>query len=160
MRSLFGLGLEPYCRIHWWAHKARKYASVGALPPSCASHRARLLRRCVTYKQGKSAGRHGCFGRVALHEIITTVRVVAVGCCNSFRRTAAVGCTSAPCKSLVLARALELKGQPRSFRAMQVVGRAEPHNLRLGHPEQKRVMTIRENARTQVRCTLLQLRAV
>lgn len=35
---------------------------------------------------------------------------------------------------------------------MQVVGRAEPHNLRLGHPEQKRVMTIRENARTQVRC--------
>lgn len=36
-------------------------------------------------------------------------------------------------------------------RALQVVGRAEPHNLRLGHPQQKRVMTIRENARTQAR---------
>ncbi|PRW44284.1 DNA (cytosine-5)-methyltransferase CMT1 isoform A [Chlorella sorokiniana] len=59
-------------------------------------------RWCVTYKKGKSAGRHGCYGRISLHEIITTV-----------------------------------------------VGRAEPHNLRLGHPEQKRVMTIRENARVQ-----------
>ena len=33
---------------------------------------------------------------------------------------------------------------------MQVVGRAEPHNLALIHPEQNRVLTIRENARTQV----------
>lgn len=32
----------------------------------------------------------------------------------------------------------------------QVVGRAEPHNLALIHPEQDRVLTIRENARTQV----------
>jgi len=32
-----------------------------------------------------------------------------------------------------------------------VVGRAEPHNLRLVHPEQDRVVTIRENARCQVR---------
>lgn len=33
----------------------------------------------------------------------------------------------------------------------QVVGRAEPHNLRNGHPEQHRVVTMRENARIQVR---------
>jgi len=33
---------------------------------------------------------------------------------------------------------------------VQVVGRAEPHNLALIHPEQNRVLTIRENARTQV----------
>ena len=33
---------------------------------------------------------------------------------------------------------------------LQVVGRAEPHNLALIHPEQNRVLTIRENARTQV----------
>lgn len=32
----------------------------------------------------------------------------------------------------------------------QVVGRAEPHNLALIHPNQDRVLTIRENARTQV----------
>lgn len=31
------------------------------------------------------------------------------------------------------------------------VGRAEPHNLALIHPTQARVLTIRENARTQVR---------
>lgn len=31
-------------------------------------------RWCVTYKQGKSDQRHGCYGRVALNEIITTVR--------------------------------------------------------------------------------------
>jgi DNA (cytosine-5)-methyltransferase 1 len=31
-----------------------------------------------------------------------------------------------------------------------VVGRAEPHNLRLVHPYQDRVVTIRENARCQV----------
>ena len=33
---------------------------------------------------------------------------------------------------------------------LQVVGRAEPHNLALIHPEQDRVLTMRENARTQV----------
>ena len=33
---------------------------------------------------------------------------------------------------------------------VQVVGRAEPPNLALIHPEQDRVLTIRENARTQV----------
>ena len=38
--------------------------------------------------------------------------------------------------------------------AAQVVGRAEPHNLALIHPEQDRVLTIRENARTQVGFTL------
>ena len=32
---------------------------------------------------------------------------------------------------------------------MQVVTRAEPHNLCLIHPEQDRVVTIRENARCQ-----------
>ena len=32
----------------------------------------------------------------------------------------------------------------------QVVGRAEPHSLALIHPEQDRVLTMRENARTQV----------
>lgn len=37
---------------------------------------------------------------------------------------------------------------------VQVVGRAEPHNLALIHPEQNRVLTIRENARTQVWVTL------
>ena len=37
--------------------------------------------------------------------------------------------------------------------SVQVVGRAEPHNLALIHPEQKRVLTIRENARTQVLAT-------
>lgn len=31
-----------------------------------------------------------------------------------------------------------------------VVGRAEPHNLRLVHPVEARVVTIRENARCQV----------
>ena len=31
-----------------------------------------------------------------------------------------------------------------------VVGRAEPHNLRLVHPGQDRVVTLRENARCQV----------
>lgn len=43
-------------------------------------------------------------------------------------------------------------GQVRML--MQVVGRAEPHNLALIHPEQNRVLTIRENARTQVWVTL------
>lgn len=32
----------------------------------------------------------------------------------------------------------------------QVVGRSEPHNLKVGHPRQKRTLTIRENARAQV----------
>ena len=32
---------------------------------------------------------------------------------------------------------------------VQIVGRAEPHNLAILHPEQDRVMTIRENARCQ-----------
>lgn len=32
-----------------------------------------------------------------------------------------------------------------------VVGRAEPHNLRIAHPTQDRVLTIREMARAQVR---------
>ena len=61
-------------------------------------------RWCITYKQGKSSGRHGCFGRMWYDEIQPTV-----------------------------------------------VGRAEPHNLRLIHPTQGRVVTIRENARCQVR---------
>lgn len=60
-------------------------------------------RWCVTYKQGKSGGRHGCFGRMWYDEIQPTV-----------------------------------------------VGRAEPHNLRLIHPTQGRVVSIRENARCQV----------
>ena len=34
-----------------------------------------------------------------------------------------------------------------------MVGRAEPHNLRLVHPSQDRVLTMRENARCQVRAT-------
>lgn len=34
---------------------------------------------------------------------------------------------------------------------VQVVGRAEPHNLALIHPEQCRVLSIRENARCQAR---------
>lgn len=33
----------------------------------------------------------------------------------------------------------------------QVVGRSEPHNLKVGHPTQNRTTTIRENARMQVR---------
>lgn len=60
-------------------------------------------RWCITYKKGKSSGRHGCFGRMWYDEIQPTV-----------------------------------------------VGRAEPHNLRVIHPEQARVVTIRENARCQV----------
>ena len=60
-------------------------------------------RWCVTYKKGKSNGRHGCFGRMWWDEIQPTV-----------------------------------------------LGRAEPHNLRLVHPAQSRVVTIRENARAQV----------
>ncbi|KAL3146940.1 hypothetical protein ABBQ38_014910 [Trebouxia sp. C0009 RCD-2024] len=59
-------------------------------------------RWCITYKDGKSSGRHGCFGVVWYDEVQPTV-----------------------------------------------VGRAEPHNLALIHPEQDRVLTIRENARTQ-----------
>lgn len=61
-------------------------------------------RWCITYKKGKSEGRHGCYGRMWFDEIQSTV-----------------------------------------------VGRAEPHNLRLVHPYQHRVATIRENARCQVR---------
>lgn len=61
-----------------------------------------LPRWCVTFKRGKSDGRHGGFGRVHFSQIITTV-----------------------------------------------IGRAEPHNLKLAHPTQDRVMTIRENARCQ-----------
>ena len=34
--------------------------------------------------------------------------------------------------------------------ALQVVGRQEPHNLALAHPDQPRVLTMRENARIQV----------
>ena len=34
---------------------------------------------------------------------------------------------------------------------LQVVGRAEPHNLKIAHPVQDRVLTMRENARAQVR---------
>ncbi|BDA50272.1 probable DNA (cytosine-5)-methyltransferase 3 [Coccomyxa sp. Obi] len=59
-------------------------------------------RWCITYKHGKSSGRHGCFGRMWFDEIQPTV-----------------------------------------------VGRAEPHNLRLIHPTQGRVVSIRENARCQ-----------
>ncbi|PSC69902.1 BTB POZ and MATH domain-containing 2-like isoform A [Micractinium conductrix] len=59
-------------------------------------------RWCVTFKNGKSDGRGGCYGRVAEHEIIATV-----------------------------------------------VGRAEPHNLKIAHPVQDRVLTMRENARAQ-----------
>ena len=33
---------------------------------------------------------------------------------------------------------------------VQVVGRAEPHNLKVVHPTQDRVLTIREMARLQV----------
>ena len=62
-------------------------------------------RWCITYKKGKSEGRHGCYGRMWFDEIQSTV-----------------------------------------------VGRAEPHNLRLVHPYQHRVATIRENARCQVGC--------
>ena len=61
-------------------------------------------RWCITYKKGKSEGRHGCYGRMWFDEIQSTI-----------------------------------------------VGRAEPHNLRLVHPWQHRVATIRENARCQVR---------
>lgn len=64
-----------------------------------------LLRSwCVTYKNGRSNGRHGCFGRVWFDDVQPTV-----------------------------------------------VTRAEPHNLQLIHPQQDRVLTIRENARCQVR---------
>ncbi|KAL0043430.1 hypothetical protein WJX79_004501 [Trebouxia sp. C0005] len=59
-------------------------------------------RWCITFKDGKSTGRTGCFGVVWYDEVQPTV-----------------------------------------------VGRAEPHNLALIHPEQNRVLTIRENARTQ-----------
>ncbi|KIY93940.1 DNA (cytosine-5)-methyltransferase CMT3 [Monoraphidium neglectum] len=59
-------------------------------------------RWCITYKKGKSNGRHGCFGRIWHDSVQTTV-----------------------------------------------VGRAEPHNLQLLHPEQDRVLTVRENARCQ-----------
>ena len=62
-------------------------------------------RWCITYKKGRSNGRHGCFGRMRKGEIQPTV-----------------------------------------------VGRAEPHNLRLIHPRQDRVVTIRENARCQACC--------
>ncbi len=64
-------------------------------------------RWCITYKKGKSEGRHGCYGRMWYDEIQSTI-----------------------------------------------VGRAEPHNLRLVHPWQHRVATIRENARCQVPCSL------
>ncbi|KAI8463386.1 MAG: hypothetical protein J3K34DRAFT_495628 [Monoraphidium minutum] len=60
-------------------------------------------RWCITYKKGKSNGRHGCFGRMWYDSVQTTV-----------------------------------------------VGRAEPHNLQLLHPEQDRVVTVRENARCQM----------
>lgn len=59
-------------------------------------------RWCITYKLGRSNGRHGCFGRCWYDEVVQTV-----------------------------------------------VGRAEPHNLRLVHPCQDRVLSIRENSRIQ-----------
>ena len=42
--------------------------------------------------------------------------------------------------------------EPLSFTLLQptVVTRAEPHNLRIVHPYEDRVLTIRENARSQV----------
>ena len=58
----------------------------------------------MSYKHGKSNGRHGCFGRVWYDDVQSTV-----------------------------------------------VTRAEPHNLQLLHPEQDRVLTVRENARCQVK---------
>ena len=58
----------------------------------------------MSYKHGKSTGRHGCFGRVWYDDVQSTV-----------------------------------------------VTRAEPHNLQLLHPEQDRVLTVRENARCQVK---------
>ena len=57
----------------------------------------------MTFKHGKSSGRHACFGRVRGAEVLATV-----------------------------------------------VGRAEPHNLRIGHPSQHRVLSVREMARAQV----------
>lgn len=60
-------------------------------------------RWCITYKRGKSNGRHGGYGRVWYDEIQPTV-----------------------------------------------VGRAEPHNLKLVHPTQHRVLSVLENARCQV----------
>lgn len=59
-------------------------------------------RWCITYKNGKSDGRHGCFGRIQPEDVQPTV-----------------------------------------------VGRAEPHNLKVVHPKQDRVLTVRENARCQ-----------
>ncbi|CAD7697402.1 unnamed protein product [Ostreobium quekettii] len=59
-------------------------------------------RWCITYKGGKSDGRHGCFGRVDLFGIQPTV-----------------------------------------------VTRAEPHNLQIVHPNEDRVLSIREMARCQ-----------
>ena len=69
-------------------------------PPRCW-RRGDLLcpRWCITYKSGKSTGRHGCFCRLWYDEVQPTV-----------------------------------------------VGRAEPHNLRVIHPNQGRVVTIRENS--------------
>ena len=55
------------------------------------------------------------------------------------------------CSGTQLDRHAVLLG-PSSLEAMpcvQIVGRAEPHNLAILHNEQNRVMTIRENARCQ-----------
>lgn len=61
-------------------------------------------RWCITFKNGYSQGRHGCFGRIRRNSVQPTV-----------------------------------------------VTRAEPHNLEICHPEQDRVLTIREMARCQVK---------
>ncbi|KAF8062783.1 CMT3 [Scenedesmus sp. PABB004] len=102
-------GNDKHFRVDSYG-SAAKGGWRGSHMPGCPS-RAFFLntgdlvcpRWCVTYKDGKSSGRHGCFGRVWWDDIQPTV-----------------------------------------------VTRAEPHNLQLIHPEQDRVLTIRENARCQI----------
>ena len=109
-------------------------------------------RWCITYKLGKSDKRHGCFGRTWFDEIQPTVRpspCLASGALHPKHLSLYLGMETHP---------VDQPGDLGACAAItpgvhaQVVGRAEPHNLALIHPEQCRVLSIRENARCQARC--------
>lgn len=140
-------------------------------------------RWCITYKKGKSSGRHGCFGRI-WHDCVQSTVVSGKGLLKG-NALAGAACTTAGGLTALtvawrIAGANWLQLQPRAqpsptncaaapgeraltqrfqktttphvhTQSTAQVTRAEPHNLQLLHPEQDRVLTIRENARCQVR---------
>ena len=96
--------VDNYASLESGAWRGTRLAGCDARTAFLPTGDLACPRWCVTYKRGKSNGRHGCFGRIWYDGVQTTV-----------------------------------------------VTRAEPHNLQLLHPQQDRVLTVRENARCQVR---------